>query len=302
MFQLCGHEAACSTCEPPGHPLLMLVSILIAALLIQPGAARAADSPFEPLKQQLRTDGFDEAFVNALYTPEVRLQLKTVAATLRVQESRLNYQQFLEPEAVRRAQECIAAYRSVLEQAQAAYGVDPYVIASILLVETGCGRNTGQTQVLAVLSTFAVLDQAAYRDLIWTRLRPEDRARWGREGFDAKLRQRAAWGLAEVKALLQWYRNQPERAKALRGSVMGALGWPQFLPSSLVRYGTDGDGNGTVNLFTAADAIHSIAKYLKGYGWDPEGTESDHQAVLYEYNHSTPYVSTILELARRLQP
>jgi len=301
MFQLRRHGTAFSTCENPVRPLLVLVSILIATLFAQPGAARAADSPFEPLKQQLRAEAFDEAFVNALYTPEVRLQLKTVAATMRIQESRLNYQQFLEPAAVRRAQEFSATYRSVLEQAQAAYGVDFYVIASILLVETGCGRNTGQTQVLALLSTFALLDQATYRDLVWARLRPEDRERWDREGFDAKLRQRAAWALAELKALLQWYPNQPERIKALRGSVMGALGWPQFLPSSLVRYGVDGDGNGAIDLFSAADAIHSIANYLKGYGWNPEGTESDHQAVIFEYNHSTPYVTTILELARRLR-
>jgi membrane-bound lytic murein transglycosylase B len=82
---------------------------------------------------------------------------------------------------------------------------------------------------------------------------------------------------------------------------MGAIGWPQFLPSSLVRYGVDANQDGEIDLFHPADAIFSVANYLRGYGWTQAKSRAEKEKVIWYYNHSRPYVRTILELARRLR-
>ena len=55
---------------------------------------------------------------------------------------------------------------------------------------------------------------------------------------------------------------------AVRGSYAGAMGWPQFMPSSWTRYAIDYDGDSKVDLFNSpADVIGSVANYFKAFGW-----------------------------------
>lgn len=56
-----------------------------------------------------------------------------------------------------------------------------------------------------------------------------------------------------------------------RGAMHGEVGQTQFLPRNILRYGADGDGNGSINLNSKADALASTAKFLAGEGWTPGG-------------------------------
>jgi len=47
------------------------------------------------------------------------------------------------------------------------------------------------------------------------------------------------------------------------------VGQTQFLPANILRFGVDGDGNGSINLNSKADALASTARFLKGHGWKP---------------------------------
>lgn len=81
---------------------------------------------------------------------------------------------------------------------------------------------------------------------------------------------------------------------------MGAFGWSQFLPSSLLRHGADGNGNGIVELDQPEDAITSVASYLRAHGWANAGSPHEKEAVIFHYNKSRPYVQTVLAIAARL--
>jgi membrane-bound lytic murein transglycosylase B len=87
----------------------------------------------------------------------------------------------------------------------------------------------------------------------------------------------------------------------LRGSGSGAFGYPQFLPTSYLRYGTDGDGDGIVDLYDSRDAAASCANYLASHGWKTATSDAQRRAVIWRYNHSAPYVDTVLTLAGRIE-
>ena len=82
------------------------------------------------------------------------------------------------------------------------------------------------------------------------------------------------------------------------GSIYGAIGMCQFMPSNLPRYAADGDSDGIINIFEAPDAIASLSRYLKENGWKRDMTQQAQTKVLFRYNKSTTYANTILALAR----
>ena len=75
-------------------------------------------------------------------------------------------------------------------------------------------------------------------------------------------------------------------------SSAGAVGWMQFMPDTWLRWGTDGDGNGIADPWSAEDAIPSAARYLAA-----AGGRTDISRAIFAYNHAQWYVDDVLELA-----
>ena len=69
------------------------------------------------------------------------------------------------------------------------------------------------------------------------------------------------------------------------------------MPSNVLKYGVDGNGDGRVDLFEKADAIFSIGNYLKAHGWGGSMGEEARRAVIMKYNKSGVYVNTVLYVA-----
>jgi membrane-bound lytic murein transglycosylase B len=88
---------------------------------------------------------------------------------------------------------------------------------------------------------------------------------------------------------------------SIRGSGSGAFGLPQFLPSSYLRFGVDGNGDGRVSLYDPADAIASAANYLARHGWRPGIAHTQQRQVIWTYNHSDPYIDTVLTIAAQIE-
>ncbi|TAN10803.1 MAG: lytic murein transglycosylase B [Burkholderiaceae bacterium] len=138
--------------------------------------------------------------------------------------------------------------RDTLARAQAEFGVPPEIIVGILGVETVYGRNMGSFRVLDTLSTLA---------FDFPREHPRAAAR------QAYFRNELA------QFLLLCVRNGLDPADAV-GSYAGAMGIPQFMPSSWLRYAIDFEGDGHVDLWdNETDAIGSVANYFKEHGWQP---------------------------------
>jgi Peptidase family M23/Transglycosylase SLT domain len=75
-------------------------------------------------------------------------------------------------------------------------------------------------------------------------------------------------------------------------SSAGALGWMQFIPSSWMRWGMDGDGNGIADPWNPEDAVYAAARYLAA-----AGAHDDLERAIFAYNHAQWYVDDVLELA-----
>jgi membrane-bound lytic murein transglycosylase B len=131
-------------------------------------------------------------------------------------------------------------HRRTLERAQKKYGVAPEYVVAIIGVETFYGRNTGNWRVVDALTTLA---------------------------FDYP--PRARFFRSELESYLLMAREAGLDVFSVRGSYAGAIGIPQFMPSSARRYAVDFDGNGTIDLQKSrADAIGSVANFLKVHGWE----------------------------------
>jgi membrane-bound lytic murein transglycosylase B len=88
---------------------------------------------------------------------------------------------------------------------------------------------------------------------------------------------------------------------SIPGSFAGAVGVAQFMPTSIMAYGQDGDNDGIVDMHNHADSMASIANFLKSHGWRPGQNRKKAGKIIYYYNHSTYYVDTILKISKRLQ-
>jgi len=239
------------------------------------------------LKYSLARRGLDKDYVNKTFADPRNAFLPDVVrkiAYLRKETPDI-YQKFLRPEVVAQGRNYLAEHRRDLSRAEARYGVAPEVIVAILTVESGLGNITGRYPVFNVFASLAVMDTPeVIRELD---LSP---------ALKERLRKKAAWARQELQVFLDYCYSHKLDPFTYHGSWAGAMGFCQFLPSSLKSCGVDSDGKGWVDLFTHTDAIFSIACYLHQCGFQRQNRASWRRAV-YGYNHSDAYVDTVITLA-----
>jgi membrane-bound lytic murein transglycosylase B len=263
-------------------------------------AAQEKIDYFGALRQRLVADGFPEESIARLYSrPEVFVEADGVSRFFVHSEAKLNYEQFSSPESIERAQRYLQENMAVLGAVEAAYGVDKRVITAILLVESRLGSLSGSRSALNILSTLAALTDPAFQETFW-RVIPADR-RITRERFDERVQKRAEWGYRELKALLRYAEREGIDPAAIFGSYAGAVGYAQFMPTNILAYAQDGDQDGRVDLLVHADAIASIANYLKRHGWQPGISREKQEKAIHAYNPSSYYVNAILKVADLLK-
>jgi membrane-bound lytic murein transglycosylase B len=134
------------------------------------------------------------------------------------------------------------ANRSALQRAEQRYGVPQEYILGIIGVETRYGQNVGTNRTVDALATM---------------------------GFNNA--RRGHYFTSELESYLIMARRAGLDPLQPKASYAGAIGLCQFMPSNVKKYGVDHDGSGSCNLWTAADAIGSVANYFKQHGWRTGG-------------------------------
>ena len=192
--------------------------------------------------------------------------------------------------------EFIAAHEAAFAAADARYGVPPAIAAALLFVETRLGKVLGDVPENAFYTLASMAVSTAPEDISqWLPKLPgyEKHMPWLTE----TLHKRADWAYKETRALVEHMLRDHVTPERLPGSIYGAVGLCQFMPSNISTYGADGDGDGRVDLFTEADAIASLANYLSRHGWKAGLSRERQHALLMTYNHSRTYANTILALS-----
>ena len=190
-------------------------------------------------------------------------------------------------------------HRAALENAEKTYGVNKEVITAIILVETRLGKDLGGPSTLNTLSTTASLSDPAVRDMFWGKILKSVRVT--RQEYVEWAKKKSKWAYTELKAFLEYTDNAGKDPVGIYGSYAGAMGISQFMPSNIHMLGKDGNDDGQVDLFDHADAIASVANYLKHYGWHPGIDNKKAYKVLLRYNYSKYYANTILKITRQLK-
>lgn len=263
--------------------------VVLAILFFMPVQGQGAATPaaYADLKYQLIRQGLDKDYVLKVFADqrnEFRPDIVRKIATLR-KERPGDYEHFLKPSVVAQGRQYLNEHQDHLSKARERYGVSPEVIVAILTVESGLGKTTGKHSVFNVFASLAVMDTP---EVIRATNLP---AR-----LSSRLKRKADWARRELMTFLSYCQKNNLDPFQFYGSWAGAMGYAQFLPSSLVRCGKDGDGDGKVDLFTHPDAIASIANYLHKSGFQQGRPNTWRRAVL-AYNNSDAYADTILTLA-----
>ena len=199
---------------------------------------------------------------------------------------------------MKKCNDFLASNKKTFDAVEKKYPVPREIIVSLLFVETRLGTFVGKENALWSLACMAAANS------------PE-RVAGGLDGIpitskhnawlQTKLTEKSEWAYNELRALLAFCNTQELDPTCMPGSVYGAIGICQFMPSNLVPYGDDGDGDGVVNLFSEPDAIFSAARYLSKHGWNTGLSVDRQRGVLKRYNNLNIYANTILALAETMR-
>lgn len=225
---------------------LVICALLVASTSICMAASAKHDyansAAGQALLHKLSDNGVDIDQARALLDDAVH-QPDIIKAMRSPAEFTLTWKEyrpiFLDAQRIQAGAAFIRRYQSIFDRVKHDYGVPAYVIAAIIGVETRYGKRIGNDRVLDALATLA---------------------------FDYP--PRASFFTSELGHFIELCVADHLDCRHEVGSYAGAMGWPQFIPSSYRAYAVDYNDNGKRDLWNEpADIIASVANYLHENGW-----------------------------------
>ena len=224
-----------------------LIAISAASLLTSPPAWSLDTSRLEVqafVAELVKKDGFDQAYVTAVFSGIESKQsiLDAMGRPAEKVKPWFEYRKiFLTPGRISAGVDFFREHEARLRKITTKTGVPAEIIVAILGVETVYGTRTGSYRAVDALATL---------------------------GFDYP--ERGAFFSKELRQLFLLAREEQLDVGGLIGSYAGALGPPQFIPSSYRNFAVDGSGDGRRDLLQNWDDIMaSIANYFVQHNWQP---------------------------------
>ncbi len=202
-----------------------------------------------PLVTRLEADGMDRSALTAYFSSPgvafdpaimarkvdamVRNRFEPVTVTRRTLE-KSGYRRFLDPWTISKAGRYMAEKREVFAAAEKTYGVPAEVLAAILLVETKLGDYLGDREAFGVLASMALCRDF---ELIRSRLKSLKSSPERTAFAEQAAREKGDWAYEELKALLAYAQAKKMSPLAIPGSIYGAIGICQFMPTNALKFG-----------------------------------------------------------------
>jgi membrane-bound lytic murein transglycosylase B len=234
----------------------MFAATFLASAGAVEGLAKAAEGDFsaflagvrrDAIGRGIRASSVDAAFRNVQFLPRV------IELDRKQPERVLTFTQYIAkvitPQRKEDARQQLAENRVLLDAISRRYNVEPAIIVALWGLESDFGRLPGNFPTISALATLT---------------------------YDGR---RGAYFRSELMAALRILDEGHIRVEEMTGSWAGAMGGPQFMPSSFLEYAVDYDGDGRRDIWNSrGDVLASIANYIRGLGW--RGGQSWGQDVL----------------------
>ncbi|UXI67999.1 lytic murein transglycosylase B [Tahibacter amnicola] len=233
-------------------PVFSRVFFTLTCAFLTGSAAATTQTPTVPDAQQAfaaeqaREFGLDEKTVLATLA-KAQYQQSIIDAMTRPAEAKpwKAYRPiFITDARIRSGIEFYRANRELIERISTQFHVAPEIIVAIIGIETSYGKNIGKYRVLDALATLS---------------------------FHYPPREKFFRG--ELSQLLRLDADRlAYPVEELKGSYAGAMGWGQFMPTSIAKYAQDYDGDGRIDLWNSVpDILASVANYFQSFGWEDAG-------------------------------
>ena len=274
-----------------------------------------ADRVFNHTDEFLLHAGVPSAFIKRIREQYLKKGAHRLERTEKILEPNLfgflyhgNYLSHDSETARKKIKRYIRAHHNSFKKAEERFHVSAESIASLLWVETKLGKTTGTNPLPLVFYSIATsLDPEMCQEMAsrlpeklnQTTLPEKPSLDVARAKLKDRCSSKAKWASEELKTLAQLEQKGTLKAFTLKGSFAGAFGIPQFIPSSLVKYGISSFRK-RVDLFLISDAILSVGNFLHQNGWK-EDSDTAQTEALYSYNRSRDYGTVIRKIQSEIR-
>ena len=250
---------------------LLLLSVLIAH-------SQSEDNVLAAIRSDAEAKGIPKSYIETAFSHNgIQIHDKILDRFSRPYEKQswTNYRKlFITDSRINKGTQFYTENQQELNASAKNIKVDPFLILSIVGVESNYGLHKGEFTVFNALYTQI-----------------------------AKMPRRAKWAKKELIEFLIYCYNDNIPPHSIKGSYAGAFGYGQFIPSSFNTYAADGNGDGIRKPDEWSDVFASVGNYLAKNGYpvnNPSDQEKVYQSV-FAYNHADNYVKAVLELRDELK-
>lgn len=187
---------------------------------------------------------------------------------------------------IEQGKEFVINNKELLNKIEKIYAVDPFTITAVLMIESDFCTITGDYRIFNVFLSQILFLYDIARDVYGEQID---------ERINKKITRKIESAIDNLVVFLKTCKQRGIDPLDILGSSAGAIGCPQFMPSSFI-YAVDGNNDGKIDLYNIEDAMFSIANYLVNHGY-----ETDRDKAILRYNADKEFLECINQYSQKLK-